>query len=103
MFDSPYPVCVSLSQNGVTALYYACGRDHREVVTMLLDRGANINKVQYCNVIQCSTTSQATMWTASSLILKDDECDTKLFSLYRENRHPYTQHVKKDTYSQSSF
>ena len=46
LFDLPYLSCVSLLQYGDTALYYACRHNHPEVVTMLLDRGADIDKVQ---------------------------------------------------------
>ena len=60
---------MSLLQGGKTALYFACGDDHTDVVNLLLDKGADVNKVQHCNVsMQCSTTSQATMWIASSFL-----------------------------------
>ena len=60
---------VSLLQDGFTALYYASRYGHTDVVTLLLDQGADVNKVQHCNVsMQCSTTSQATMWIASSFL-----------------------------------
>ena len=54
LFDSPYPVCVSLLQQGNTALYYACAQGHENIVNLLLEKGANINKVQhlliYCDI-----------------------------------------------------
>ena len=54
LFDSPYPVCVSLLQGGVTALHYACKFGHANIVNLLLEKGANINKVQlqliYCDI-----------------------------------------------------
>ena len=54
--------CVFLMQEGVTPLYLA---SDGEVVELLLSSGADINKVEHCNVsMQCSTTSQATMWIA---------------------------------------
>ena len=55
LFDSPYPVCVSLLQKGNTALYFTSREGHANVVELLLDKGANINKVQhqliYCDII----------------------------------------------------
>ena len=54
LFDSPYPVCVSLLQDGCTSLYYACKSGHANIVNLLLEKGANINKVQhqliYCDI-----------------------------------------------------
>ena len=65
-------------QRGFTPLYFASRYNHTDVVDLLLASGADINKVEHCNVsTQCSTTSQATMWIAP--------CDTQLFSLYRVN------------------
>ena len=57
---------VSLMQRRFTPLYYASNNGHTDVVELLLAGGADINKVEHCNVsTQCSTTSQATMWIAS--------------------------------------
>ena len=54
LFDSPYPVCVSLLQQGDPPLYYACKYGHANIVNLLLEKGANINKVQhqliYCDI-----------------------------------------------------
>ena len=54
LFDSPYPVCVSLLQGGGIALYFACKNGHANIVNLLLEKGANINKVQhqliYCDI-----------------------------------------------------
>ena len=56
---------VSLMQDGFTPIYCASQGGHTEVVELLLSSGADINKVEHCNVsMQCSTTSQATMWIA---------------------------------------
>ena len=37
-------------QNGTTPLVYASGNGHVEAVNLLLEKGALVNKVQYCNV-----------------------------------------------------
>ena len=52
-----------LTQGGNTALYRASICGHNAVVDFLLDHGAEVDKVQYSNIIsmQCSTTSQASM------------------------------------------
>ena len=42
---------VSLLQDGFTALYFASGEGHQEVVGLLLKNGALVNKVQHCNVM----------------------------------------------------
>ena len=47
LFDSPYPGCVSLLQKGNTALYFASARGYKNIVNLLLEKGANINKVQH--------------------------------------------------------
>ena len=52
MLDSPYPVCVYLLQRGSTALGLACKNGHASIVNLLLEKGANINKVQ-CFIIYC--------------------------------------------------
>ena len=41
---------VSLFQNGATALSLASQKNHITIVTFLLESGAQINKVQHCNV-----------------------------------------------------
>ena len=56
LFDSPYPVCVSRLQEGYTALYYACRHGHATIVKLLLEKGANINKVQH-QLIYCDNIS----------------------------------------------
>ena len=56
-------------QQGGTPLYFASQGGHSEVVDLLLERGAQVNKVQHCDVsMQCIITSQATMWIASSFL-----------------------------------
>ena len=47
LFDSSYPVCLSLLQQGGTALYFACQSGHADIMNLLLEKGANINKVQH--------------------------------------------------------
>ena len=60
LFDSPYPVCVSLLQQGSTALGLACVSGYATIVNLLLEKGANINKVQcfiiyyYCDITMVS-------------------------------------------------
>ena len=39
---------VSLLQDGATVLCYASRNNHLEVVKFLLERGAQVNKVQHC-------------------------------------------------------
>ena len=46
----PYPICVSIiMQIGRTALYDATTGSHLEVIKLLLESGALVNKVQHCN------------------------------------------------------
>ena len=52
LFDSPNPVCVSLLQQGITPLGYACRHGHATIVKLLLEKDANINKVQH-QLINC--------------------------------------------------
>ena len=62
-------VSILYMQHGFTPLYFASKGGHSEVVDLLLERGAQVNKVQHCNVsMQCIITSQATMWIASSFL-----------------------------------
>ena len=42
---------VSLLQDNVTALYFASKHNHPKIIKFLLERGAQVNKVQQCNVM----------------------------------------------------
>ena len=55
LFDSPYPVCVSLLQDGYTSLNFACKNGHENIMNLLLEKGANINKVQHQLINYCDT------------------------------------------------
>ena len=50
---------VSLLQDGLTALYFASFKNHLDVVKFLLQRGAQVNKVQHCNLMYISACSVA--------------------------------------------
>ena len=41
---------LSLLQDGTTALYFSSKNNHVEIVKLLLNSGAQVNKVQHCNV-----------------------------------------------------
>lgn len=42
---------LSLLQDGTTALYFSSKNNHVEIVKLLLNSGAQVNKVQHCNVM----------------------------------------------------
>ena len=74
LFDSPYTlyICVPLLQQGVTALYVACKHGHANTVNLLLEKNANINKVQhqliYCDVM-CSAARPTTCHHHSCILI----------------------------------
>ena len=49
--DLPYTLYLSLLQDENTALYFASQQNHVEVVKYLLMSGAQVSKVQHCNVM----------------------------------------------------
>ena len=57
---------MSLLQDGLTALYFASQQNHLEVVKFLLESGAQVNKVQHCNV----QTVQPSQYSRDSTDLK---------------------------------
>ena len=44
-------IAMTLLQDGATALNFASKHNHPEVVKLLLESGAQVNKVQHCNVM----------------------------------------------------
>ena len=60
---------IFLMQRGKTPMYIASQQGHPRLVELLLAHGADINKVQYCNVcMQWNSTTHANMWIASSFL-----------------------------------
>ena len=57
-FDLPF--YLSLLQTGTTALYFASKNNHTAVVELLLKSGAQVNKVQHCNIVMLPCTEAIT-------------------------------------------
>ena len=64
-------ICLTLDtflmQYGVTPMYFAAQYNYPRLVELLLAHGADVNKVMY-RCMQWSSTSQASMWIASSFL-----------------------------------
>ena len=70
-------VSVVITQNGVTAPYYASQEGHVTVVRLLLEKGADVN---ICEKVVMDFVSCTCMWTFSQLAV----CYICMYVVYRE-------------------
>ena len=95
LFDSPYPVCVSLLQQGVTALYFACKHGYAHIVNLLLEKGANINEVRH-QLIYCNISTYVAQQGQLHVIIVHVYLATLI--LYRVLLHQCTEPVREGTW-----
>ena len=70
-------VSMVTTQEGVTALYFASQEGHVTVVTLLLEKGADVN---ICDRVVMDFVSCTCMWTFSQLAV----CYICMYVVYRE-------------------